>query len=273
MKTLVKINLLLVLVLLLAACQPAATPVPEPTVAPEPTMAIEAPIAIEPTVAPAPSFDLAGTAWVLTSLNGAPALEGATVTLQFGADGTAYGTDGCNRYSTTFTEDGASLTFAPAAGTMMMCREPPGVMEQATAFAAALAAVRKWGGVLEHPAATNAWAAHDLTAPVTMGWQRVMCGGWVCEVWQSAYGHRANKATWLYYHGTRPPMELRWARIVGTHKVGHPDQRGKSRNKPTLPKREASATPEPFRDALLALSLQANVRSDLSAPGASKVAK
>lgn len=125
-------------------------------------------------------------------------------------------------------------------------------------FAAAVEHVRRCGGVLEHPAATNAWASHDLTAPVTMGWQRVMCGGWVCEVWQSAYGHRANKATWLYYHGTRPPMELRWARIVGTHQVGHPDQRGKARNKPTLSKREASATPELFRDALLALALQAN---------------
>ena len=125
-------------------------------------------------------------------------------------------------------------------------------------FAAAVEHVRRCGGVMEHPAATNAWAAHDLTAPVTMGWQRTMDGGWVCEVWQSAYGHRANKATWLYYHGTRPPMELRWARIVGTHQVGYPDQRGKARNKPTLPKREASATPEPFRDALLALALQAN---------------
>jgi hypothetical protein len=40
--------------------------------------------------------------------------------------------------------------------------------------------------------------------------------------------------------------------------VGYPDQRGKARNKPTLPKREASATPELFRDALIALSLQAN---------------
>ena len=125
-------------------------------------------------------------------------------------------------------------------------------------FASAIGAVRKWGGVIEHPAGTRAWAAHDLTAPVTMGWQRVMCGGWVCEVWQSAYGHRANKATWLYYHGTRPPGELRWARIVGTHQVGYPDQRGKARNKPTLPKREASATPERFRDALIALALQAN---------------
>ncbi|WP_215412864.1 hypothetical protein, partial [Escherichia coli] len=32
-------------------------------------------------------------------------------------------------------------------------------------FAAALASVRRWGGVLEHPASSKAWAAHGLTAP------------------------------------------------------------------------------------------------------------
>ncbi len=125
-------------------------------------------------------------------------------------------------------------------------------------FAAALTAVNKWGGVLEHPAKTRAWAAHGLTAPAAMGWQRSIFGGWVCEVWQSAYGHRANKATWLYYKGENPPHELRWARIVGTHQVGQRDQRGKDRNKPTLSKREANATPPEFRDELLRLALLAN---------------
>jgi heat shock protein HslJ len=146
MKTFAKINLLLILVLLLAACAPAVAPVDTPTEAPtaEPAPTEEA-VVEQPTAAPPEQTSpagpaLAGTAWVLTSLNGSPALEGATVTLQFGADGTASGTDGCNRYSTTFTEDGASLTFTPAAGTMMMCPEPEGVMEQASAFAAALAA-------------------------------------------------------------------------------------------------------------------------------------
>ncbi len=142
MKTLAKINLLLILVLLLAACAPAVAPPEEPTAEPAPT---EAAVVEQPTTPPEQAApvgpQLAGTAWILTSLNGSPALEGATVTLQFGADGTASGTDGCNRYSTTFTEDGASLTFPqPGASTMMLCPEPPGVMEQASAFAAALAA-------------------------------------------------------------------------------------------------------------------------------------
>jgi len=70
-------------------------------------------------------------------------------------------------------------------------------------------------------------------------------GGWVCEVWQSAYGHRARKRTWLYAVGPRPP-ELRWERTPGSAQVGWFD-----RIKPTLSKREASATPTAFRDALL----------------------
>ena len=130
--------------------------------------------------------------------------------------------------------------------------------EDGGCFAAALASVRQFGGVLEHPAKTKAWAAHGLAQPAGIGWQRAIDGGWVCEVWQSAYGHRANKATWLYYHGTNPPFELRWARPEGTHQIGFHDQRGKAANKPTLGKREANATPLEFRDELLRLAMMAH---------------
>ena len=125
-------------------------------------------------------------------------------------------------------------------------------------FAAALESVRRFGGVLEHPAKTKAWAAHGLAQPAGIGWQRTIDGGFVCEVWQSAYGHRAAKATWLYYHGTNPPFELRWARPKGTHQIGFHDQRGKAANKPTLGKREAKATPLEFRDELLRLAMMAH---------------
>ena len=120
-------------------------------------------------------------------------------------------------------------------------------------FASALAAVNYWHGVLEHPAVTRAWAAHGLTKPVGLGWQR-SGAGWVCEVWQSAYGHRANKATWLYYVGEQPPPELRWDRPRGSHQVGWHDKRGKAGNKPTLSKREANATPVEFRDTLISIA-------------------
>ena len=120
-------------------------------------------------------------------------------------------------------------------------------------FASALAAVRRCGGVLEHPAFSKAWKAHGLLPPPPLGWGHTGDSEWVCEVWQSAYGHRANKRTWLFYKG-RPPADLDWSRPVGSHQCGFHDQRGKKRNKPTLGKREASATPPAFRDALLKLA-------------------
>jgi hypothetical protein len=124
-------------------------------------------------------------------------------------------------------------------------------------FRAALGSVNKWGGVLEHPSKTKAWAAHGLDRPPKIGWSKSL-SGWVCEVWQSAYGHNANKATWLYYRGINPPLELNWEKPKGSHQVGYYDQRGKAKNKPTLSKREANATPIKFRDALIALALHSN---------------
>ena len=124
-------------------------------------------------------------------------------------------------------------------------------------FEAALDAVNKFGGVLEHPKATRAWSKFGLDRPVPGGW--IKSGqGWVCEVWQSAYGHKANKATWLYYQGNNAPESLRWGRPVGTHQIGGPDQRGKSKNKPTISGKAASATPVEFRDELINLAKQFN---------------
>lgn len=120
-------------------------------------------------------------------------------------------------------------------------------------FAAALAAVNCWGGVLEHPAFTRAWEIYNLEAPPRSGWGP-SGAGWVCEVWQSAYGHKARKRTWLYYRGHSEPFELDWLRPDGTHQVGFQDQRGKERNKPTLRPVEANATPVEFRDELLRLA-------------------
>lgn len=125
------------------------------------------------------------------------------------------------------------------------------------AFASALAAVRRWGGVLEHPAFTNAWKAHGLLRPSAGRW-RFHRGDWVCEVWQSAYGHRARKRTWLLYCGSVAPPELNWERPAGTHQIGFHDQRGKARNKPTISGKAASATPPAFREMLLSIARSAN---------------
>lgn len=115
-------------------------------------------------------------------------------------------------------------------------------------FAAALESVRRFGGVLEHPAESRAWAAHGLLRPLLGEWSYAGNDEWTTEVWQSVYGHKARKRTWLYYAGTEPP-ELDWSQRVGTHQCGWFD-----RIKPTLSKREASATPPAFRDLLLSIA-------------------
>jgi len=120
-------------------------------------------------------------------------------------------------------------------------------------FASAVRSVETWGGVLEHPAKTQAWAAHGLERPMPSCWWPSR-RGWVCEVWQSAYGHRANKATWLYFVGPNPPPALDWERPVGTHQVGQCSSRGKAKNKPSLSKKEANATPVAFRDLLIGMA-------------------
>lgn len=78
-------------------------------------------------------------------------------------------------------------------------------------FMAALANVRRWGGVLEHPAGSYAWAACGLVKPpASGGW--VSAGdfiGWTCHVEQGHYGHAARKATWLYAVSRDLPV-LKW---------------------------------------------------------------
>lgn len=121
-------------------------------------------------------------------------------------------------------------------------------------FAAALAAVRRYGGVLEHPAFSRAWSRFDLLRPTRLGWSSDGHGAreWVCEVWQSAYGHKARKRTWLFYVG-ESPLEADWRRLPGSHQCGWFD-----RIKPTLGKKEASRTPEAFARYLVALARTAS---------------
>lgn len=65
-------------------------------------------------------------------------------------------------------------------------------------FAAALAAVRRCGGVIEHPAGSAAWPAHGLPGPLGGHDDH---GGWTLYVLQWWWGHEALKATWLYVVG------------------------------------------------------------------------
>ncbi len=71
----------------------------------------------------------------------------------------------------------------------------------------AVALVREFGGVLEHPAGSTLWAAQGLPLPRCM---RDAFGGWTLPITQHQWGHRAEKATWLYIVGTGDlaPMPL-----------------------------------------------------------------
>lgn len=122
-------------------------------------------------------------------------------------------------------------------------------------FKFALDSVNRCGGVLEHPAQTYAFQAYSIPKPVRGRWLQIDIKTWVCEVWQSAYGHKANKATWLYYSGILEPFDLDWKRPIGSHQIGFQDRRGKSRNKPTLSKKDANATPERFKEMLIRLAI------------------
>jgi hypothetical protein len=141
--------------------------------------------------------------------------------------------------------------------------------DDAGCFAAALAAVRCWGGVLEHPADSAAWKAHGLLEPDRGGgWVRAdwMDGfdGWTCCVEQGAYGHRARKATWLYAHGTAL-HSLDWGRADGEFVRAEPGltrielaRAVKTGMCQLLSKKQRRATPVPFRDLLISMAETAN---------------
>ena len=131
--------------------------------------------------------------------------------------------------------------------------------EDGGCFEAALGAVRRFGGVLEHPAYSDAWSRFDLPTPpaARYGWQRGICGGWSCYVEQGRYGHPAKKATWLYAFGAAPPS-MEWGFVPdGERPLVSWCRNQSDDDRPRVGKRAASRTPLPFRDALLAIARSA----------------
>lgn len=131
-------------------------------------------------------------------------------------------------------------------------------------FAAALAAVRRWGGVLEHPWGSHAWPAFNLNTPPRDGhWIAAdFHGGWTCCVEQGRYGHYARKPTLLYACHVDLP-ELDWG-ISTPHldpvvvdriglkrakRRGEVGGRGGGKDSP-----QRIGTPEPFRDILISIA-------------------
>ena len=130
-------------------------------------------------------------------------------------------------------------------------------------FAAALASVRRWGGVLEHPEASHAWAHHSLnTPPKSGGWVSAGPGWeWTCCVEQGHYGHPARKATWLYAVGVDRP-DLIWGKSSGMrldegfHSKAERQSARERGVKPIkrLTAHQRIATPPEFRDLLISIA-------------------
>lgn len=138
-------------------------------------------------------------------------------------------------------------------------------------FKAALAAVRRWGGVLEHPADSHAWKFFEMERPKRgAGWTAPdHHGGRSCYVEQAHYGHFARKPTWLYAVAPSVP-ELNWSRhkqilpqwmidrygYEKARKIGQVAMIG-GKDKTRI----RNATPIPFRNLLMSIAQSASVES------------
>ena len=122
-------------------------------------------------------------------------------------------------------------------------------------FEAALAAVRAFGGVLEHPAYSLAWFRFGLPVPGHGGWtQAIDDPGWTTAVSQVAYGHDARKRTWLYAVECELPA-FDWSEPPARGQVGvgpHPGNKALR-----LQHGRSSYTPPAFRDVLLQMARSA----------------
>lgn len=83
-------------------------------------------------------------------------------------------------------------------------------------FKSALFDVRRFGGVIEHPADSQAWTHFGLAKPPRSGgWIAADdIGGFTCCIEQGRYGHYARKPTWLYVFGVAKENlpELDWGK-------------------------------------------------------------
>jgi len=140
--------------------------------------------------------------------------------------------------------------------------------EDGGCFKAALEAVHRFGGVLEHPAYSDAWKVFGLPRPlVREGWTLGLDGGASCYVEQGRYGLPVKKATWLYAYGVELPdlwsdsvtdsNSDAWRERFGGRRAAWEESRGSHyengvRHRPSH-LGQAATTPESFRDALIAM--------------------
>ena len=122
-----------------------------------------------------------------------------------------------------------------------------------------VAQVRKWGGVLEHPKKSKLWADQDLPR---YGMDKF--GGWTLPIFQSSFGHRAEKSTLLYIVGCAPqdipvmPFVLGDALAVCGTSVRRKDG-GRNTRRPEISKSEREHTPPELAKWLVELAKRCKV--------------
>lgn len=121
----------------------------------------------------------------------------------------------------------------------------------------AVANVRLFGGVLEHPAGSTLWAHLGLPRP---GSGTDSFGGWTVEVRQCDWGHRAEKRTWLYIVGCHPND------LPPLPPPSHPTgcikpRRGVPRTLPIVTKAQREHTPPEFAAWLIDLARRCSTSS------------
>lgn len=114
--------------------------------------------------------------------------------------------------------------------------------------------VRRWGGVLEHPAGSTLWPKVGLPEPG----RRDRFGGWTLIVHQHWWGHRAEKATRLYIVGAEPADIPSMPMVLG--RATHCIRPTKSYPRlPSVTKREREETPPEFAAWLVELARRCTV--------------
>lgn len=150
------------------------------------------------------------------------------------------------------------------------CNQRFKVGDDGGCFQAALAAVQRCGGIIEHPQGSRAWRTFDLPIPSGRRWTTADAhGGRSCYIDQGAYGHIAKKPTWLYAVLPHFP-KMDWTRVWGRPRIGgtgfhsrleRAKAKASSKGIPRFPevsKADRYLTPRPFAQLLIELADSCN---------------
>jgi hypothetical protein len=127
----------------------------------------------------------------------------------------------------------------------------------------AVAQVRQFGGVLEHPEHSSLWPLCGMPEP---GWLPDEFGGYSVHVRQFDFGHLCDKWTWLYIVGVPverlPPMPPRRAEPA-THVVTNEQRKGDAGYMPRISSALRHITPPAFAEWLVELARRVKPRTGM----------